>query len=532
MVLLDTYCIYLRKSRADAEAEARGEGETLARHEHTLCDLAKRQKLHISKIYREIVSGETIAARPQMQQLLQDVESGIYAGVLVMEVERLARGDTIDQGIVAQAFKYSGTKIVTPTKTYDPDNEFDEEYFEFSLFMSRREYKTIKRRMQAGRAAAAKEGKFVGNIPPYGYDRKKLDHDSGFMLVPNEKAKIVKMIFEWYTVGVVMPDGTRQRIGTTHIANRLHQMGIKTPRGGRWNNYSVRSILLNPVYCGVIRWGYRRGKSKLQNGVVTKTRPTAEDGYIEAKGLHEPIISQEAYETAQELAHAAAKIPKVKLGGALKNPLAGIVVCRKCGKSMGRQPYTSEKYSGEMLICKNPDCRCVSSDIHIVEQRLLDSLAEWLHQYEVQWQEHTLQATAAEPKDDQTAVLEDLRKEQAKAKAQLAKAYDLLEQEIYDTNTFVERSSILKAKISDLQDSIDHIEKSVREMSSRDDDMQKIIPKVKHILEVYSTLPDASAKNQLLKEVLEKAEYSKDHSTRWHGNPDNFDLVIFPKLPR
>ena len=163
---MDTYCIYLRKSRADAETEARGEGETLARHEHTLCDLAKRQKLHISKIYREIVSGETIAARPQMQQLLQDVESGIYAGVLVMEVERLARGDTIDQGIVAQAFKYSGTKIVTPTKTYDPDNEFDEEYFEFSLFMSRREYKTIKRRMQAGRAAAAKEGKFVGNIPP------------------------------------------------------------------------------------------------------------------------------------------------------------------------------------------------------------------------------------------------------------------------------------------------------------------------------------------------------------------------------
>ena len=533
MVFLETYCIYLRKSRADAEAEARGEGETLARHENTLCDLAKRQKLHISKIYREIVSGDTIAARPQMQQLLQDVESGIYTGVLVMEVERLARGDTIDQGIVAQAFKYSGTKIVTPTKTYDPDNEFDEEYFEFSLFMSRREYKTIKRRMQAGRAAAAKEGKFVGNTPPYGYDRKKLDHDSGFTLVPNpEEAKVVKLIFEWYVHGVVMDDGTKQRVGRTTIANRLHLMGCKTRCGGRWTLHTVRGILANPVYCGVIRWGYRRSESKLKNGIVTKTRSPAEDGYIKVKGLHEPIISQETYDAAQELAHAVAKIPKVKQGVVLKNPLAGIMVCRKCGQSMKRQPYAHTKYSGEMLVCKNPDCRCVASDLHIVEQRLLDSLAEWLHQYEVQWQEHTPQATAAEPGDDQTAVLEDLRKEQAKAKAQLAKAYDLLEQEIYDTNTFVERSSILKAKISDLQDSIDHIEKSVREMSSRDDDMQKIIPKVKHILEVYSTLPDASAKNQLLKEVLEKAEYSKDHSTRWHGNPDDFDLVIFPKLPR
>lgn len=69
-------------------------------------------------------------------------------------------------------------------------------------------------------------------------------------------------------------------------------------------------------------------------------------------------------------------------------------------------------------------------------------------------------------------------------------------------------------------------------MSSRDDDMQKIMPKVKHLLEVYDTLPDASAKNQLLKEVLEKAEYNKEHGTRWHGNPDDFEVVIYPKLPK
>ena len=109
------YCLYLRKSRADSEAEALGEGETLARHEKALLDLAKKLNLNITAIYREIVSGETIAARPVMQQLLQEVEQGIWDGVLVMEVERLARGDTIDQGIVAQTFKFSDTKIITPT---------------------------------------------------------------------------------------------------------------------------------------------------------------------------------------------------------------------------------------------------------------------------------------------------------------------------------------------------------------------------------------------------------------------------------
>ena len=132
------YCMYLRKSRADLEAEAHGEGETLARHERILMDYAKKNKINVTKIYKELVSGETITARPVMQQLLSDVEKGIWAGVLVVEVERLARGDTIDQGLVAQTFKYSGTKIITPMKIYNPNNEFDEEYFEFGLFMSRR----------------------------------------------------------------------------------------------------------------------------------------------------------------------------------------------------------------------------------------------------------------------------------------------------------------------------------------------------------------------------------------------------------
>ena len=129
------YAIYLRKSRADIEAEAKGEGETLARHEHILLELASKKGLSIGKIYKEIVSGETIESRPEMQKLLLDVRQGKWKGVLVVEVERLARGETMDQGIVSKAFKVSNTKIITPMKTYDPNDEFDEEYFEFGLFM-------------------------------------------------------------------------------------------------------------------------------------------------------------------------------------------------------------------------------------------------------------------------------------------------------------------------------------------------------------------------------------------------------------
>ena len=191
------------------EAEAHGEGETLARHEKLLLEVAKRGNYNVTQIYREVVSGETLAARPVMQQLLSEVEQGVWSGVLVVEVERLARGDTIDQGIVAQAFKYSDTKIITPVKVYDPNNEFDEEYFEFGLFMSRREYKTINRRLQRGRLAASKEGKHVGGSSPYGYVRAKIEGDKGWTLAINEEeAAVVRMIFKMYTTGDIMPDGT------------------------------------------------------------------------------------------------------------------------------------------------------------------------------------------------------------------------------------------------------------------------------------------------------------------------------------
>ena len=71
---MSKYCIYLRKSRADLEAEAHGEGETLSRHKTALLELARRMGITISATYEEIVSGETIAARPQMQRSFQKSE--------------------------------------------------------------------------------------------------------------------------------------------------------------------------------------------------------------------------------------------------------------------------------------------------------------------------------------------------------------------------------------------------------------------------------------------------------------------------
>ena len=163
------YCIDLRKSRKDLEAEARGEGESLARHEAELLQLAKRMDLPISQIYREVVSGDTIESRPMMS-VLHEVEDGLWTGVLVMEVERLARGDTIDQGVVSRAFSYSNTLIITPNKVYNPCDEADEESIlrlACSCLAANTKRSTAGSLQGAGRTASIREAeKFVGNMPP------------------------------------------------------------------------------------------------------------------------------------------------------------------------------------------------------------------------------------------------------------------------------------------------------------------------------------------------------------------------------
>lgn len=51
---IDKYAIYLRKSRADLEAEKIGDGETLARHKKILTDLAARKGLYVSKYMKKL----------------------------------------------------------------------------------------------------------------------------------------------------------------------------------------------------------------------------------------------------------------------------------------------------------------------------------------------------------------------------------------------------------------------------------------------------------------------------------------------
>lgn len=526
---MQQYVIYLRKSRSDTEAEARGEGETLARHEKALLDLAKRLKLNITEIYKEVVSGETIAARPMMQQLLSEVEKGVWDGVLVMEVERLARGDTIDQGIVAQTFKFSATKIITPSKTFDPNNEFDEEYFEFGLFMSRREYKTINRRLQRGRLASVKEGKYVANNPPYGYDRKKLDRDKGYTLqIIPDQADVIRMIFDWYTTGDLQEDGTYRRLGVSLIVRKLNRLKIKPQKGDAWVASSVRDILINPVYIGKIRWNWRPSTKKMVDGKV-KTERMRSNEVILVDGLHEGIIPEETFKLAQEQIETNPPRP-VSERNTIKNPLAGIVVCGKCNRKMIRRPY-NDKTKYDILMCPATHCPNVSSKLSDVEDEILLALGNWLSEYKLTLDNGSIKTNNAKIEVMERQLLQ-LENEDDELQKQLNTIYELLEKSVYTSEQFLERSRLISGKIEEARTGKEMLRAELELEKNRAISKERIIPKIEYILNTYYLLPNAQAKNDMLKEVLEKAVYLKERPANFKGvDPKDFSIALFPILP-
>ena len=506
--------IYLRKSRADLEMESRSAVDVLARHEEELRRNAARLGRTITAVYREVVSGDTISARPEMMKLLHEVEAGMWDAVHVVETSRLARGDTIDQGIVARAFSLSNTLIITPAKVVDPNNEFDSDFFEFDLFMARREYKMITRRMQRGRMASTREGKWAGNRAPFGYDRRKLEREKGWTLNPNADAETVKDIFHAYT---------EEGLGVSRIVRRLNETGILSPKGQDWTNCAVREILSNPAYAGFVRWGFRPTVKTVENGEVKLHNPRRKD-YELFPGLHPALISKETFDAAQSKLAQNKSRPGPKQVET-KNPLSGLVICSKCGRAMVRRPYGNGYPDG--LLCIYTSCDTVSSTLSTVEEAIFAALRKWLVDLDagVRPEETTEAAELSAAEKAESAAekdLEDLGR-------QLNRIYDLTEQGVYSSEDFLTRSRENAARRKDTEERLAALRQRAEDLRSILYNRQTLAPDLRHVLDAYPSSTPAE-KNALLKSVLSKVVYSKTSRERW-GNGSDMHIDLFPRLP-
>lgn len=321
--------LYLRKSQNDNPDES--VEETLKRHEQQLQEYALKQFGHFieeKNIYREVISGgEDISERVEFAKVLRRVEAGSVSHVLFLDTARISRTGIYGAGDIINTFFYTNTLICTPTKIYDLSNEYDKKFLEMELLQSADFLSYVKKVLIRGRVHSVSSlGLFIGSKAPFGYSKKKLK--KGYTLEANKDAETVKMIFELLLNGV----------GTSNIANHLNTLDIKPVKNDVWTPEMVRNILTKETYAGLLTWGKRKTVIKIHNGKKIKTRPLNKD-YLLVKGLHKPIIPIDDFNKAQDIlkSHKNSKTPKSKT---IQNPLASLVVCSVCKRSMIRRPYS------------------------------------------------------------------------------------------------------------------------------------------------------------------------------------------------
>ena len=499
--------MYLRKSRADDPLLTTE--EVLANHESMLdewCDRNLPYPIPQENRYKEVVSGESISDRLEFQKVLKLAESPSIKAIMVKEISRLGRPDKQEIGYISKVLRFTNTMVITPTRTFNIADEFERKMFEQELEQGNFYLEYNKRILKAGRDLASKKGAYL-NLAPYGYDKTYIydgKKKMSTLAINEEQANVVRMVFNWYV---------NENIGTQTIANRLMNLNIKPPKINVWKPEAVRDILENPIYIGMIRWNTRKGLWIVEDGEFRKTRPINKgEDRILVKGLHDPIISEELFNLAQEKRGRSHRTCDNK---ELKNPLASLLYC-KCGRAMTYRHSTrgNLKYRPPVLVCTGQNY-CESGSIRVDEMMdmVADALRKKIKEFEI-----TVKNTDNKSLELQEKMVKNLEKKLLDIDA---REMSLWESQVDPNNLNRMPPHIFQALNDKIKTDRDNtkaaLEKVKAELSTPIDYEQKIVTFQRALDALLDDKVSVAEKNDLLKKCIRRIEYQRDKPTRMLG---------------
>ena len=502
----DEFLAYLRKSRADDPLLT--VEEVLARHEAILDEWAERNigaKVPEENKYREVVSGETIADRPEMQKVLKLIESPKIKAILIVEVQRLSRGDLEDSGRLIKLLRYTNTLVVTPQMVYDLRDEYDRDAFERELKRGNEFLEYTKKIMQRGTLRSVSEGNFVGSIPPYGYNKVFVTEGKRkcpTLAINEEQANVVRMIFDLYT---------NKGMGMVSICHHLDSMGIKAPKGEHWSNKGLKDMLSNVHYLGKVKWNWRKTVTVVEDGEIKKIRPKTEIGeFLVYEGRHEAIITEELFNATQE---KLGKNVRVRKNMGIRNPLAGLLYCQ-CGRAMSLRTHRlkdgSDRYAPRLLCDDQTHCNtgsCTYDDlITMVKGALTQCIEDFEHRHKtnsgdsIKLHEKLLKSLEKKMQDlDAREIAQwEAQSHPDESQRMPPHIFKMLNEKLLREKEEV-KEAMCNARKS-MPDPVDYGEKVVRFRRALEalDDPKK----------------DAETKNRLLKDCIERIDYNREKPER------------------
>ncbi|GKU81309.1 recombinase family protein [Niallia sp. NCCP-28] len=493
-MLIKTVAIYNRISRDNGESD-----DVLLNHRTIttrLCDSRKYQY----KLYEEIESGGKFEERKQLLQLLKDIQQGLYDGLVVVELSRIARDNLYSQ-MIAKVLEDNEVPIITPNKIYNLSDEDDKFVFDMESMISSKELRTITRRMKNGKIEGARRGEWIQGVPPLGYTRGK---DKKLVIVESE-ADIIRQIFNYAESGYGIPS----------IVKKL--VGFKTKTEKQFTDTAVYTILKNKTYTGSIIYNVKGKK-----GNITET--------IENKHAHEAIITKEQFISVQQAIKSRMSgdlETRNRSRGMVLSTLKDLVYCTRCKSKMG---FKKDSKQANRIYLKA--CKCGNRGVS--ETALLDAFQKkfrFLERfYRDEWQK-ALETTEPVSKDSLLQRIEDLKKMQEKLNKNLVKIRSAYIEEVFTKEEYLSEKSNTEEKLNQVLSTIDDLLDQINSLDKESITSQykSKLEKIRQINDIYNkevSYNDMVEVNRLLKLMLDKVYYKRLSEKVTGINPSRKGLKV------
>ena len=331
--------LYERLSRDD---DLNGESNSITNQKQYLEDYARRNGFTNIRHFTDDGFSGVNFNRPSFQELIKEVEAGNVATIIVKDMSRLGR-NYLQVGFYTEVlFPQKDVRFLAINNSIDSNNASDNDFAPFLNIMNEWYAKDTSNKIKAVFDARMKDGKRCSGSIPYGYNRLATDKQT--LVVDPVASEVVKRIFllanEGKSPRAIAELLTEEKvlIPAAH-AREYHPEqynGIKFTDPYLWGMSTIRGILSRQEYLGhtVLR------KSVSTNFKLHKRKNTDEDEQYVFYNTHEPIITQELWDSVQKRKKRA---NRTAARGTHSNRLSGYLYCADCGRRMTLQTHYSKK---------------------------------------------------------------------------------------------------------------------------------------------------------------------------------------------
>ena len=384
----DTYrvAMYLRLSQDDEkyDKDFKAESNSISNQRLQIQDyIDKNEEMELAKEYVDDGYSGINFERPAFKEMMEDVITGSINCIVVKDLSRFGR-DYIDSGRYLQrVFPSLDIRFIALNDNYDSFTASETEknlVIPFKNFINDNYCRDTSAKVRSVCKVKRKQGQFISNYAPYGYEKDKEDKHK--IVIDKEVEYVVRKIFSMklegyssYSIAKHLNDnGIPSPMEHKKAKGIRYKTGFSTKAVAKWDTPSVNRILINEIYIGTLQQGKREKINYKLDKVVSKNK----SDWIEIEDNHEAIIDPHDFEIVQKLLKCDIKAKTV---GEKADLFSGLLFCKDCNAQMTKKVDKRGKTPTVYYICSSYNKGHNCSRHSIKQEELQRTVLEMIRHY-------------------------------------------------------------------------------------------------------------------------------------------------------